>query len=244
MCKNFREKGACKYGDRCLFAHGDHELTRRGSPNGEEPKKEEKKPEDLKEQESTKNGDTALTLTKTTVQAADTTLSIQFEGSCENSLINQEDSETLEDQGENSTTLSSIQEVTTPEKHSSKIPTKNPVEMYCFKKEDDFRELLDNLDIENIEILTSHKPAIKNSVNTEKEEEELMLEEKFSLEIEKLLSEEDDESNSSSQMSMLEQQLPIKSKRKSSAINGSAGGSRRLQIFEEITTEQEEELKI
>jgi hypothetical protein len=76
MCKNFREKGSCKYGDRCLFAHGDHELTRRGSPNGEEPKKEEKKPEDIKEQESTKNGDTALTLTKTTVQAADTTLSI------------------------------------------------------------------------------------------------------------------------------------------------------------------------
>jgi hypothetical protein len=122
-------------------------------------------------------------------------------------LINQEDSETLEDQGENSTTLSSIQEVTTPEKHSSKMPIKNPTEMYCFKKEDDFRELLDNLDIENIEILTSHKPAIKqNSVNAEKEEEELMLEEKFSLEIEKLLSEEDDASNSShnSQMSMLE----------------------------------------
>lgn len=30
MCKNFREKGECKYGDRCLFAHGDHELTKRG----------------------------------------------------------------------------------------------------------------------------------------------------------------------------------------------------------------------
>ena len=29
MCKNFREKGVCKYGDKCLFAHGDHELTRR-----------------------------------------------------------------------------------------------------------------------------------------------------------------------------------------------------------------------
>jgi len=35
MCKNFREKGACKYGDRCLFAHGDHELTKRGSPEPE-----------------------------------------------------------------------------------------------------------------------------------------------------------------------------------------------------------------
>jgi hypothetical protein len=41
MCKNFREKGVCKYGDRCLFAHGDHELTRRGSPIEETPKKTE-----------------------------------------------------------------------------------------------------------------------------------------------------------------------------------------------------------
>ena len=37
-CKNFREKGACKYGDRCLFAHGDHELTKRGSDEEEKPK--------------------------------------------------------------------------------------------------------------------------------------------------------------------------------------------------------------
>lgn len=29
MCKNWREKGTCKYGDRCLFAHGEVELTRR-----------------------------------------------------------------------------------------------------------------------------------------------------------------------------------------------------------------------
>ena len=26
MCKNFKEKGVCKYGDKCLFAHGEHEL--------------------------------------------------------------------------------------------------------------------------------------------------------------------------------------------------------------------------
>jgi hypothetical protein len=32
VCKNFKEKGECKYGDRCLFAHGDHELIKRGSP--------------------------------------------------------------------------------------------------------------------------------------------------------------------------------------------------------------------
>ena len=40
-CKNFREKGFCKYGDRCLFAHGDHELTKRGS---EEETQETKPP--------------------------------------------------------------------------------------------------------------------------------------------------------------------------------------------------------
>jgi hypothetical protein len=27
MCKNFREKGSCKYGPKCLFAHGEHELS-------------------------------------------------------------------------------------------------------------------------------------------------------------------------------------------------------------------------
>ena len=29
MCKNFKEKGICKYGEKCLFAHGEHELSRR-----------------------------------------------------------------------------------------------------------------------------------------------------------------------------------------------------------------------
>jgi hypothetical protein len=38
-CKNFREKGVCKYGDRCLFAHGDHELTKRGSDEDEKKPK-------------------------------------------------------------------------------------------------------------------------------------------------------------------------------------------------------------
>ena len=31
MCKNFKEKGTCKYGEKCLFAHGEHELTKRVS---------------------------------------------------------------------------------------------------------------------------------------------------------------------------------------------------------------------
>ena len=29
MCKNWKEKGSCKYGDKCLFAHGEHELSKR-----------------------------------------------------------------------------------------------------------------------------------------------------------------------------------------------------------------------
>ena len=39
MCKNWREKGNCKYGDKCLFAHGADELTKRSSANGPEPAK-------------------------------------------------------------------------------------------------------------------------------------------------------------------------------------------------------------
>ncbi len=38
MCKNWREKGQCRYGDKCLFAHGEHELTRRTPAVIEEPK--------------------------------------------------------------------------------------------------------------------------------------------------------------------------------------------------------------
>lgn len=31
MCKNWREREVCKYGDKCLFAHGDKELTKRST---------------------------------------------------------------------------------------------------------------------------------------------------------------------------------------------------------------------
>ena len=66
MCKNWRERGTCKYGDKCLFAHGDQELTKRTSaPAAEtekpkvepptEPKESEKVnlKEELKESENT-----------------------------------------------------------------------------------------------------------------------------------------------------------------------------------------------
>ncbi len=32
MCKNWKEKGVCKYGEKCLFAHGDSELTKKSTP--------------------------------------------------------------------------------------------------------------------------------------------------------------------------------------------------------------------
>ena len=55
-CKNFRETGVCKYGDKCLFAHGDHELTRRGSPSESKPAEAEakKKEDQLKKEEDSK----------------------------------------------------------------------------------------------------------------------------------------------------------------------------------------------
>ena len=39
MCKNWKDKGNCKYGDKCLFAHGTAELTKRSTANGPEPPK-------------------------------------------------------------------------------------------------------------------------------------------------------------------------------------------------------------
>ena len=47
MCKNFKETGNCKYGDRCLFAHGDHELINRAPVAPPEDKKESSEKPDL-----------------------------------------------------------------------------------------------------------------------------------------------------------------------------------------------------
>lgn len=40
MCKNWKEKGSCRYGDKCLFAHGEHELTRKKSSDTSSDTKE------------------------------------------------------------------------------------------------------------------------------------------------------------------------------------------------------------
>lgn len=42
MCKNWKEKGSCRYGDKCLFAHGEHELTRKKSSDTSDTKEEGK----------------------------------------------------------------------------------------------------------------------------------------------------------------------------------------------------------
>ena len=41
MCKNWREKGTCRYGDKCLFAHGEHELSRHQSAESSPQKKDQ-----------------------------------------------------------------------------------------------------------------------------------------------------------------------------------------------------------
>ncbi len=41
MCKNWREKGSCRYGDKCLFAHGEHELSRKQSTENSTDNKDE-----------------------------------------------------------------------------------------------------------------------------------------------------------------------------------------------------------
>lgn len=38
MCKNWKEKGSCRYGDKCLFAHGEMELSRKKSDTPNESK--------------------------------------------------------------------------------------------------------------------------------------------------------------------------------------------------------------
>ncbi len=52
MCKNWREKGSCRYGDKCLFAHGEHELSRRQSTENSETKEGATTPNNLARQDT------------------------------------------------------------------------------------------------------------------------------------------------------------------------------------------------
>ena len=158
MCKNFREKGVCKYGDRCLFAHGDHELTRRGSGEPKAAVEEAAQKELPKEaiavaavDETTKDS-TQLVLSKLEESAdvpqidslvddflADEVPKMtdlksdskkQSTGSKDDNAVSSFEirsdmgvaDDEIQDQGENSTTLSSANEHNTPEKLSGKMP--------------------------------------------------------------------------------------------------------------------------
>ena len=123
--------------------------------------------------------------------------------------------------------------VSTPEKSGPKAYATNFEQ--CFKKEEEFKELLDNLDIENIEIVLSARPKNKP------EEEEI------NLDIEKLLSEADEEEYEGEDIA---QHLQIKGKKQSRSDdenskdgedlklgNKFSSRARRLQIFEKITIE-------
>lgn len=182
MCKNFKEKGTCKYGDRCLFAHGSHEMTKRGSENEVEPppvvieKKEEKEAEDTEITAET---------TKMTLGDEKNELVVASEQSCSAESGTGTVEDEIQDHGENSTTLSSIEHsnANTPEINTTTKNTQYQNNFENFKKEEEFKELLDNLEIENIEIVLSARPNTKNDE----------AEQKFNIEIEKLLSEDDED---------------------------------------------------
>lgn len=222
MCKNFKETGSCKYGDRCLFAHGDHELINRAPPvtepekpkPSEEAAKEDKKEAstgskvDSSDKESSSERDNAVAenseqkANETTndstklLQAADVgevsaekEPKIQLkeqssehsvltrspnltEQSCESEAVLGAEDE-IQDHGENSTTLSSIEH----NQRQSETDRDNGDAAYNllnqaqegtveassldsqyqknFECEDEFKELLENLDIQNIEIKAS-----------------------------------------------------------------------------------------
>lgn len=214
MCKNFREKGVCKYGDKCLFAHGDHELTRRGSPTeptenenkntevkkeevSEEPRDTSRGPQDQTTLDSTKlmdltNGkgepDVSV-ITEQELRQSEKKLSSESEHFSNEATINDE---IAVDQGENSTTLSSINDNSqknTPEKSCNKLSNQLPnvadQSFYSFKKEEEFKELLDNLDIGNINL--------SKQVSQTQDQDARQIQNHLDSDIDKLLSEDDEE---------------------------------------------------
>jgi hypothetical protein len=82
--------------------------------------------------------------------------------------------------------------------------------------------MLDNLDIENIEIVLSARPQKKIEDQLEKD---------LNLDIEKLLSEEDED--------VISESAPLDDRTLKSIGNNFSTRTRRLQIFEEITVDEE-----
>lgn len=144
LCKNFREKGVCKYGDKCLFAHGEHELTRRSTPS-EDKKSEEKVAEETLPvvqdqttldstkivndtlQRSLELGEKLSPLLENNTSDLTKKRSSGSEHYSNEATINDDPCEE-----ENSTTLSSIYDSTktTPEKQCIKLQSSSSVQMH------------------------------------------------------------------------------------------------------------------
>ena len=99
---------------------------------------------------------------------------------------------------ENSTTLSSINDTTsknTPEKESKKLVVSSldkltaEQALYSFKKDEEFKNIFESLDIEKIDIPHSVKAKGLKSYHLGEKDE---IHEKFNDEIDKLLSDEDE----------------------------------------------------
>ena len=232
MCKNFKETGSCKYGDRCLFAHGDHELINRGPPitepekakasedkanagkkqddaagksedvekdaggaedppvaNGSEQKANETTNDSTKLLqavdlgESSVEKDQKISLKEQSSEHSVLTRSPNLtEQSCESEAILGAEDE-IQDHGENSTTLSSIENnqrqsetdrdngdaaynlLTQAQEAAVEASSHNSQYQKNFECEDEFKELLENLDIQNIEIKASGSSLLAGPLN-------------------------------------------------------------------------------
>ena len=100
------------------------------------------------------------------------------------------DEEEIQDHGENSTTLSSIEHTQRQLEPAPDIQHSQYQRNFeC--PDEDFKELLDNLDIQNIEIKNRFGMQPKNDEEQE-DKSRAEADEKFSIEIEKLLSDDNE----------------------------------------------------
>ena len=138
------------------------------------------------------------------------------------------------DHGENSTTLSSINDSQkeTPEKNRKTPLHGDERSFYSFRREIEFKEMLKSLDIENIEISLSHRQVSHHEADDQPEQSSIK--EKFNIDIEKLLSDDDEEDAHSVQLSVLQNAAsshinsslkPIDLNRSGSIVNSEAKSS-------------------